>query len=142
MPQAHMAELRRLGLKGTTQRAIILEVLEQSGRHLSADEVAAAVAERHLQLSRSTIYRTLEALAGVGILRASRMGRATFYELSGEGHDHHHGVCSNCHRTVHLPGAKVDALVAREASAVGFTPAEIQLVVTGLCAACREAGSG
>ena len=136
---SHLGELRRLGLKGTTQRAIILDVLESSGRHLSAEEVAAAVTEKGLHLNRSTIYRTLDVLADIGMLRASRIGRSTYYEVAGADDDHHHAVCSSCHRTVHLAGNRVDQVLGREAARIGFEVVEIQVLVSGLCPGCRDA---
>jgi Fur family ferric uptake transcriptional regulator len=132
-----VSELRRAGLRATPQRALVLRVLEQGHGHLTAEGVVEAIEREGLPLNRSTVYRTLDALSRAGIVRATRMGRATHYEAVGDGHRHHHLVCQRCHATVPIAADAADAALARAAGAAGFSVSEIDVLVTGLCPACR-----
>jgi Fur family ferric uptake transcriptional regulator len=136
-------ELRRRGHKATPQRTMILRVLEQTQDHLSAEEIGRAVEASAVGLSRSTVYRTVETLAELGIIKATRMGRSTQYELAGaDDHGHHHLVCSNCGRAVDLQMGRAATVLEKEAEAAGFEVEDIDVVVTGRCADCRAAAAG
>jgi Fur family ferric uptake transcriptional regulator len=136
---SRLDELSQHGYKRTMQRAVVLEILESAGGHMTAEEVAREVEERRLALNRSTVYRTLETLAEVGVVKATRMGRAIHYELSHDGDDHHHLRCVDCKVMVHLDAAEVDGLLGRRASKSGFQVTDIQVMVNGLCSVCRKA---
>ncbi len=47
------------GLRITSQRALILEVIRRGQGHLDADEVYRQAREKQPRLSLSTVYRTL-----------------------------------------------------------------------------------
>ncbi|MEA2647308.1 MAG: Fur family transcriptional regulator, ferric uptake regulator [Chloroflexota bacterium] len=94
---------------------------------------------QRLPLNRSTVYRTLETLAEIGVLRGTRMGRAVHYEVAGEDDEHHHVRCVRCHKMVHLEARQVDRLLRRLAAEEDFEVIDVQLLVAGLCAGCREA---
>ena len=134
-----LAELAQHGYRRTTQRAVILEILERAGGHLTAEEVAKQVEERGVPLNRSTVYRTLETLAEIGVLRGTRMGRAVHYEIAAEDDEHHHVRCVRCHKMVHLEARQVDRLLRKLAADEEFEVIDVQLLVAGLCAGCRRA---
>ena len=53
-------------------------------------------------VSLSTIYRTLELLKELGLVRENHLpGEQPHYETA-EGKDHHHLVCRNCRAIIHL----------------------------------------
>lgn len=134
-----MADLQRHGYRRTAQRAVILDILENSREHMTAAQIADAVAVGDVTLTRSTVYRTLDTLVDVGVIHASRIGRSMYYEFAHEGvaESHHHLVCSSCRATVHIQGGEVDASLTRAASRVGFAVADVQVLGGGLCRACR-----
>jgi Fe2+ or Zn2+ uptake regulation protein len=131
-------ELKTHGYRSTAQRALILQVLEASHEHLTVAQIADALEERYVPLNRSTVYRTLETLLDIGMIKSSRLGRSTYYEVLHVGENHHHLVCTNCHITVHVHGADTDAVLTQEAAAAGFEVSEIEILVSGLCRGCRK----
>ena len=135
-------ELKTHGYRSTAQRALILQVLEASQEHLTAAQIADALEERYVPLNRSTVYRTLETLLDIGMIKSSRMGRSTHYEFLHAGDNHHHLVCTNCHTTVHVHGEDTDAVLTREAAAAGFEVSEVEILVSGLCHDCQVKGAG
>jgi Fur family ferric uptake transcriptional regulator len=132
-----MAELRRRGYKATPQRALILKVLEESRQHMTAEEIGRAVEAQAVPLNRSTVYRTVETLATLGIIRATRIGRSTHYEIAGDDQEHHHIVCTNCRATIDLPMGGAAAELTTLARKSGYEVTSIEVLVTGLCSDCR-----
>ena len=133
-----IADLQRHGFRKTAQRAVILEILEGSRSHLTAAQIADQVVDGDVALTRSTVYRTLDTLVEVGMIKASQIGRSVYYEYLHDDHSHHHLVCSGCGATVHIHGAEIDASLTRAASQAGFRVAEIQVLVGGVCRECRS----
>ena len=117
----------------------MLQVLEASDEHLTAAQIAETLTSRYVPLNRSTVYRTLETLLEVGMIRCSRLGRSTYYEFLHEEDSHHHLVCTGCHTMIHIHGEDTDAALTREAAGAGFQVSEIEILVSGLCRACRRA---
>jgi Fur family transcriptional regulator, stress-responsive regulator len=132
------AALRRHGYRVTAQRLVIAEALGQSPRHLSAEEVMAAVAERLPNVSLPTVYAALDALEDAGLVRRAATGRgAALYDA---GPAHHHLVCRRCGAV-----ADLDAEVGLEpalagAASHGFAAEGAEVVARGLCRRCRAAG--
>lgn len=137
---SRLAELPSHGYRRTSQRGAILDALEQGSGHLTAAEIIDAVAARGLSVNRSTVYRTLETLLDAGLVRASRLGRSTSYEVTHpEGEvEHHHLVCRACQAMLHVTGSGVTDILRSEAAQAGFRVEDVQLVATGLCRRCRR----
>ncbi len=95
---------RGRGYRITVAREVILDVLNQTEEHLSAEEVYLAVHKVYPNIGLTTVYRTLELLVHIGLVFKFDFGdgRAR-YELSegpkGTRH-HHHLVCTNCGRVI------------------------------------------
>lgn len=133
-----LADLQRRGYRKTAQRAVIVRVLEESGGHMTAAQIADAAEGGDSTLNRSTVYRTLETLVDLGMVKASRMGRSLLYEFIREGRHGHHLVCTGCGSTVHIEGAEIDQLIAAEAAQAGFSVTQAEVLVAGLCRACQR----
>jgi len=61
-------QLRKLGLTPTIQRMAVLDCLEKTKEHPTADQVLAAVRKSFSSVSRATVYNSLEALTRAGII--------------------------------------------------------------------------
>lgn len=60
--------LRKLGLTPTIQRMAVLDCLEKTKAHPTADQVLAAVRKTFPTVSRATVYNTLEVLSKAGLI--------------------------------------------------------------------------
>ena len=92
------------GYRLTLSRQVILDVLTQTSKHLSAEEVYHQVHKIHPSAGISTIYRTLELLVQLKLVYRFDFGdgRAR-YELNRGTKDkahHHHLVCVSCQKVV------------------------------------------
>lgn len=69
MPKTERSDkLRKLGLTPTIQRMAVLDCLDNTKKHPTADQVLVAVRKKFPSVSRATVYNTLEALTKAGII--------------------------------------------------------------------------
>jgi Fe2+ or Zn2+ uptake regulation protein len=130
--------LRRQGVRLTPQRQMVLSVIEQSHQeHLSAEAICQRVQLQYPFVSLSTIYRTLELLKQVGLVREVHLfGEQRFYESAGAG-DHHHLLCRGCGVVLHAEAALLAGLREHLERHYHFTPLSLDLIATGYCETCR-----
>jgi Fe2+ or Zn2+ uptake regulation protein len=135
------ALLRARGQRITPQRLVIHRVLRQRDRHLSAEDVREAVKHDLPGTSIPTVYATLDLLADLGLVRRIHVGAGpTLYDARTDAH--HHTICTNCGRVEDLDAAADLSALVRAARSAGFHPVQIDLSVSGLCAACSGAEPG
>ena len=101
------AACRAQGLPVTVQRRRIFEALLGRTDHPTPDQVYAAVKETLPGVSRTTVYRVLKTLVGLGVLaKACSPSAAT--RVDPRTHRHHHLVCQRCDRLVDVEDAAVE----------------------------------
>ncbi len=140
-PPADLVEiLHQRGQRATPQRLVILRELRRRGRHATADEIRSAVRGELPGTSTPTIYAALDLLVELGLVRRIDAGAgATLYDARTE--PHQHTVCRRCGRVDDLDG-KVDiAALQRASTRSGFSPQAVEVVISGLCAACAAAAA-
>ncbi len=131
------SRLRDSGYRLTPQRELILDAVERLG-HATPDEVLAEVRERSAAINVSTIYRTLEVLEELGLVRHAHLNdRSPTYHSVSE-HEHFHMVCRNCHRVVSVDPGVLTELTDRLSADHGFTVDVGHLTVFGWCRTCAQ----
>ena len=131
--------LREKGYRLTPQRELILGAVDELG-HATPDEVLARVRETVSTVNASTVYRTLEVLEELGLVRHAHLtDRAPTYH-STRGEEHFHLVCRGCRSVTSVDVAEAEPFIALLA-ARGFAPDIGHLTVFGTCASCEEASS-
>jgi Fur family transcriptional regulator, ferric uptake regulator len=129
--------LRNQGYRLTPQRELILRAVLRL-EHATPDEVLAEVRKESAAVNISTVYRTLEVLEGLGLVRHTHLSdRAPTYH-SATGHDHFHLVCRNCGRVTSVDPETADEFLARLRDERGFVPDLGHLAVFGHCIDCQE----
>jgi Fe2+ or Zn2+ uptake regulation protein len=124
-------------MRRTRQRRDVWDAVQQLGGHCTADEITSAIQRRQPSVSRSTVYRALDALTTSGALQAVRLGDAPVrYEVASA--PHQHAVCQRCERVFHVEQALVDELERHLRAHHRFTPLRTGVVVIGLCDVCAE----
>jgi len=103
-PRWWQGKFRGYGYRFTVPRKVILNVLNSTSKHLSAEDIYLAVHKHNPNVGLTTVYRTLELLIRMGLVSKSDFGdgRARYelrYGPKGERH-HHHLVCTNCGKVV------------------------------------------
>ena len=130
------ARLRERGYRLTPQRELILEAVNALG-HATPDEVLAEVRTHSSAVNASTIYRTLEVLEELGLVRHAHLSdRAPTYH-SVTGHEHFHLVCRNCQRVVSVEPDVAAALTERLHDDFDFHADVGHLTIFGRCTSCE-----
>lgn len=134
-----VARLRAGGERITPARRALLAVLAGSVEHLSADEVVSRLSDspQTTTAHRTTVYRTLERFAHVGVVAHRRLpGGAAGYHLMTE--SHLHGHCVTCRKVIALPAGVLERLAPaqeRVRESYGF---DIDLHRSTLLGRCRD----
>ncbi|MBI4283149.1 MAG: transcriptional repressor [Chloroflexi bacterium] len=126
------------GLRVTSQRALILEVIGRRQGHLDADEVYRLAREKQPRLSLSTVYRTLQTLKKLGLVEEVHFDEEHHhYEVRPPG-EHHHMVCLGCGRVIEFNYPLARLVKRRVAEAIDFEITGTEIRITGLCGDCRQ----
>lgn len=129
--------LRNQGYRLTPQRQLVLRAVEKLG-HATPDEVLAEVHAQSSAVNVSTVYRTLEVLEELGLVRHAHLSdRAPTYH-SVTDHEHFHLVCRNCHKVVSVDPGEVAPLAQRLNELHGFVLDVGHLAIFGRCVECEE----
>lgn len=129
--------LREKGYRLTPQRELILDAVNTL-RHATPDEVLAEVRKHTSAVNVSTVYRTLEVLEELGLVRHAHFSdRAPTYHSVSE-HEHFHLVCRNCRRVISVHPGVLDPLLARLHEEFAFEADIGHLTVFGRCSECSE----
>ncbi len=125
------------GVRPTRQRRAVADCLRRVDDFRSAQEIHDLLRRRGEAVGLSTVYRTLQAMAGadeVDVLRGED-GETRYRRCSGT--HHHHLVCRACGRTVEVEGPAVERWTSAVASEHGYAEVCHTLEIFGLCPSCH-----
>ena len=133
-----LALLREGGGRVTTaRRAVLSALLEEARRHVSAEELAAAVHAQDPAVHLSTVYRTLDALEQLGVVTHVHLGHGrAIYHLTDE--LHHHAVCEACGDVLQLPDSIFGDVSTTLRDSWGFALDAHHFALVGRCEACAR----
>lgn len=135
--QETLDTLQTQGFRLTQARRTILETLIQAGGHLSADDLAEQVHAIEPRIGRMTVYRTLELLCELGVVRPIYQGTAAaHYIFLHEGH-HHHLICNQCHQVIEFDDCALDEVAKLVCGRFNFQLQGHLLELYGLCPNCQ-----
>ncbi len=132
--------LREHGLPVTQQRESIANVLFESTRHLSAEDIEEKLRDRGEHVGKATIYRTLNLLVEVGLATEHDFDEGfKRYEAKVGPARHDHLICTSCGEVVEFHHEGLEELQEEIAGDEEFRPVSRQLKIYGLCSECRAA---
>jgi len=130
--------LRASGRRITSQRKLILNIIQEHGGHLSADEIYHLAREKQPRLSLSTVYRTLEMLRESGLISELRLDRDLLrYEIQRD-EEHQHLICLSCGRVIEFKCAHCTRMHQDLAAQHGFKITGSRVELLGYCAECQQ----
>ncbi len=131
--------LRSSGLRYTTSRRAVVELLAESDRPLTIPEILAA----DRSLAQSSAYRNLTELINAGVVHRIIAGdEYSHFELAEDLTSHHHHlVCTRCGRVSDMELSaelerRLTASLDDVAGSQGFHAEHHRLDVLGRCAEC------
>jgi len=135
---ADLDGLRPPGSKRSSKREFILNVFLRHEGHLSADDLYDLIHREDQQVSRATVYRSLQWMVEAGIARKVDFGEGRFrFEHSYRHPRHFHLICQSCNRSSEFLSSDIEALIEEIATARNFSARESVLQIYGTCEECR-----
>ncbi len=134
-----MDRLKSAGLKVTTPRSKILQVLENSTRrHLSAEDIHLHFIDQGDSVGLATIYRVLAQLEMAGLVERLALGvtERALYEICTE-HHHDHLICRHCGRIEEFCSDEIEQKQYEIAANFHFITTHHQLNIFGWCEQCQ-----
>ena len=127
--------LRSKGYRLTPQRELVLHAVERLG-HATPDEVLTAVRRESQAINISTVYRTLELLEQLGLVRHAHISdRAPTYHSTATP-THLHLVCRSCGSVTEVSPEVVEPLTGMLREDYGFATDVGHLTIFGTCRSC------
>ena len=134
--ESNRRALNVTGLRATSQRALILEIIRRG--HLDADEIYRQARWKQPNISLSTVYRTLRMFKKLGLVEELHFDEDHHHYEVKPSAEHHHLVCLGCGRVVEFqyPLARLVKRNVTEAKDFEITGSEVR--ITGYCSKCRQ----
>lgn len=131
-------QLSQQGYKLTRQRKAVVEVMTLANARLTAAEVFAKAQRNCPDLGLTTVYRTLEILEQINVIRRVHLedGCEAFAPTAIE--HGHYLICANCQTTIEFEGCDLTAMLDRIASQTGFKIEQHWLELVGQCPKCQK----
>ena len=128
--------LRKAGFRATKPRVALLTLFSTASTPLSILQSVTHLVPK--KIDQVTIYRMIEAFKSAGIVReVNFQGERPRYELSDTEHDHHHIVCTNCHKIEDFIGCDITKLEKRALQQSHFAKVTgHSFDLYGLCNSC------
>jgi Fur family transcriptional regulator, ferric uptake regulator len=133
---AAVAALRAHGLRASAARRLVLEVLWRTDAPLTAEQVAGELGGRS---DVASVYRNLEALEAVGLIRHFHLGhRPGLYVRAGAA-VREYLACDACGRVEAVDTAALDPVREQVRRDHGWEARFTHFPISGLCPACAGA---
>jgi Fe2+ or Zn2+ uptake regulation protein len=132
--------LQETGGRLTSQRRLIVQVLENLDSHPTAEELHVLVKEYDASVHLSTVYRTLRWLEDEGLVSARVFNDAQRQERFDPvvPIEHYHFLCIHCKRVIEFNTLLVNAIKAQFELHSGAMVETGSVVLYGICADCRN----
>jgi Fur family ferric uptake transcriptional regulator len=130
--------LKKSGRRVTSQRALILEIIQQGKGHLDADEIYRRGRAVQPRLSLSTVYRTLRAFKEPGLIEELHFDDSHHHYEMKSARKHHHLVCLGCGKVIEFR-YPLDRYLKRSVPEIkDFEIVDAELRLSGYCSQCRQ----
>lgn len=118
----------------TPERFEVLDYAIEGENHFTADELYLEMKNGKSNVSRATVYNSLELLVKCEMLAKRNFGEnKTFYESSYNRQNHGHLICKSCGDIIEFNNSKVSEIVKSVVSKNNFSLDSFQFNIFGEC---------
>jgi Fur family ferric uptake transcriptional regulator len=139
-----LKELAERGVRITAQRRLLVDIIQDSPRHLDATSLLEIAKQQDPNIDRATVYRTIALLKDRGLIDELDLmhieGEKHYYEAK-TSRDHCHMACFECGAIMEYTSSSFEKLKDEMAKQSGFQIRVVRLEVGGLCKRCRKVAS-
>jgi len=125
------------GFKITPQRRMLFELLEENQRHPSAEEIYQSAILKMPDISRTTVYSTLNELVDMGFIEAVNGIPNKLTRFDPKTTSHHHLYCQKCGSIVDID-LDISFINPPSTASDGFEILKKQITFFGYCKQCKS----
>ena len=118
--RAVLGAFRDAGYRITGPRRVLARLIGEEQGHFTADDLVARSRAGRLGLGRATIFRSLDVLAGLGVVERLDLPSGEHAFVGCEPSHHHHLVCSVCGSSTDVADSGLADLVAEVGRRSGY----------------------
>lgn len=133
--------LAQHNLKYTPERRRIFHEIFSARDHFDADELFMRLRAHNRRVSRATVYRTLDLLVKLGLVRKVCLGdRSSLYENVFHWKRHGHFVCVACGKVQEFQLSGIDERLEAICQEHNFRAKNRCIQISGFCSECQTNG--
>lgn len=132
------SSLHARGLRLTSQRRLVLKILNHTDRHLDAESIWQRAQIEDADINLATVYRALNVLVDIGLVQISYLGegqKRAFYEVVSKP-GHLHFACIDCGKVLELDDHAFNQVQRQLEQDYTIKIQTVHLKFEGLCADC------
>jgi Fur family transcriptional regulator, ferric uptake regulator len=133
---AVLRALRSHGLRISTARRLIVDFLFEAGGPVSAQQIAIGLDRTPLDLA--SVYRNLETLEGIGVVRHFHAGHGPGRYVLADGGEPEYLACDRCGAIEEIDRSELDRLREVVRKRFGYQVGFTHFPMMGLCPRCAE----
>ena len=133
-----LATLRAAGYRRGGARTAVVEALAGHDCAVTALDLDDELRRRKPAVGRASIYRALEQLEQIGLLRRIEVARgvAGYERIEPGGEHHHHAICGDCGAMIPFEDASLERAIDKVSGRMSFDAAEHEVTIRGRCERC------
>jgi Fur family ferric uptake transcriptional regulator len=133
-----LTHLRHQGWRITAVQAVLVQILAQTAKPLSAEQVWELACQSRPATGRATVYRLVEKLESLGLLRRVHGYRGCTHFLPAYSETYLLFICVGCGQVDYLERQPLTELVQQLAEHSGHQITDSRLQLFGTCATCQK----
>lgn len=131
------AYLEQRGLRKTPERFAILEEVYARTDHFEAEQFYIDLTAKKINVSRATVYNTLDLLVTCDLIKKHQFGRnQAQYEKSFGYKQHDHVICIECKKVVEFCDPRIQQIKTMVGDLLNFKITHHSLNCYGICGNC------
>jgi Fe2+ or Zn2+ uptake regulation protein/Fe2+ transport system protein FeoA len=126
------------GKRNTTQRRILLDIINQTGGHLDAGELYLKARKIEPSISLSTVYRNLRLFKELGLIEERHFTEEHHLYEAKPDIEHYHFVCLNCGNVTEFTSPIAEVIKNQVSIRNRFDVLKTEIRLEGYCERCRK----